>query len=181
VSGCTSASLTAAAGGSTIAYASGAALPPGGCTISVSVTGTTTGTFTNNMAAGALQTPFGNNAMAGTATLTVNAAALLSVSKTNGTSTLVAGSSATYTMVVSNAGPSSADGTLIQDQPASGLNCLSGTLTCVAAGGAQCPATLSPQNFVQGGVPGTGLAIPKLPNGGSVSFSLSCSVVATGQ
>ncbi|MBA4372834.1 MAG: hypothetical protein C0402_08205 [Thermodesulfovibrio sp.] len=45
----------------TITYASGSAIPPGGCTIVVGVTGTVIATYVNTISAGALQTTLGNN------------------------------------------------------------------------------------------------------------------------
>ena len=173
---CSLASVTANAGSSTVAYASGATQPAGGCTISVSVTGSATGTYTNTLAVGVLQTTWGSNAAGATATLTVTPAALLSVSKTNGLSSVVAGSTTSYTIVVSNGGPSDASNTVLQDVPSTGLDCLNGTLTCSATGGAQCPGSLSLANLL-----GAGLSIPQLPNGGSATFTLQCNVTATGQ
>lgn len=69
---CTTASVTAAAGGGTITYANGATIPAGGCTISVDVTGATGGVHTNNIPAGALQTNLGNNQQPANATLTIS-------------------------------------------------------------------------------------------------------------
>ena len=173
---CALASVTANAGSSTVAYASGATQPAGGCTISVSVTGTATGTYTNTLAVGALQTTWGSNAAGATATLTVTPAALLSVNKTNGLSSVAAGSTTAYTIVVSNGGPSDASNTVLRDVPSTGLDCLNGTLTCSATGGAQCPGSLALANLL-----GAGLSIPQLPNGGSATFTLQCNVTATGQ
>ena len=64
--------VTAAAGAGTISYASGAQVPAGGCTISVDVTGATAGDYTNNIAAGALATNFGNNQQPANAGLTIS-------------------------------------------------------------------------------------------------------------
>ncbi|MCK7513741.1 MAG: SpaA isopeptide-forming pilin-related protein [Desulfobacterales bacterium] len=64
--------VTAAAASGTITYASGASVPAGGCTIQVNVTAATPGVHTNNIAAGALQTSFGNNQQPANATLTVS-------------------------------------------------------------------------------------------------------------
>jgi uncharacterized repeat protein (TIGR01451 family) len=64
--------VTAAAGAGTISYANGAQVPAGGCTISVDVTGTTAGDYTNNIPAGALVTNFGNNQQPANAGLTIS-------------------------------------------------------------------------------------------------------------
>jgi len=68
---CPAASVSGSVGGSTITYASGATIPAGGCTIIATVTSTVTGSYPNTIAIGALQTNYGNNAAAATATLTV--------------------------------------------------------------------------------------------------------------
>ncbi|AFY37216.1 conserved repeat domain protein [[Leptolyngbya] sp. PCC 7376] len=58
---CTNGDITATAGGGTVTYANGAAIPNGGCTISVDVTSTVSGSYTNTIPAGDLQTTAGNN------------------------------------------------------------------------------------------------------------------------
>lgn len=68
---CTTASVTAAASGSTITYASGAEIPAGGCTITVAVTSAVSGSYTNTIAAGALVTAGGGNPQPATAPLVV--------------------------------------------------------------------------------------------------------------
>ncbi len=62
----------ATAGGNTITYASGSVIPTGACTITVDVTSTTPGTYTNNIDIGDLQTNFGLNTIAANDDLTVN-------------------------------------------------------------------------------------------------------------
>ena len=182
--GCTLGSIAATPGLTTVTYASGATLPPGGCTITVNISvsgaGSTT-TYTNTLAINSLQTGFGSNAVGATATLAANAGSFLSITKNNFTTNTAAGGTTTYTIVASNAGPASANGVVVRDVPSSGLNCLGGILSCIASGGAACPAPLNIQSFVQGGVPGTGLTIPTFPSGSNVTFTLSCGVTATGQ
>ncbi|MBK7898669.1 MAG: DUF11 domain-containing protein [Betaproteobacteria bacterium] len=70
--------VTATPGSGTITYASGAQIPAGGCTISVDVTAATTGSHSNVIAAGALQTDLGNNPQAANATLVVSALGYIS-------------------------------------------------------------------------------------------------------
>lgn len=152
---CSSASVTANAGSATLAYASGASLPPGGCTIAVSVSSLVTGTLTNLVPAGALQTSLGNSTAAASATLVVNGAAQLLISKTDGTTTLSAGSTTTYTLVVTNNGPSDASNAKVSDAPGAGLSCLVAGVTCVASGAAQCPLSYAD-------LFGTGEPIPKI-------------------
>lgn len=111
----------------------------------------------------------------GTDSAPLNCQANVGVTKTDGVTVVQSGANTTYTITVTNAGPAAADGALITDTASAGLNCASGTLTCVAAGGAQCPGTLSAATFVS-----SGLTIPRLPSGGSVTFQLTCNVTATG-
>ena len=83
-------------GGSTITYTNGSTIPSGGCTINVDVTSNTTGTVSNTITAGALQTNLGNNPAAASDDLAVNPPVAPTVSKAfspdpisiNGTSTL---------------------------------------------------------------------------------------------
>ena len=104
------------------------------------------------------------------------AAADLRVTKTNGTATLVAGSTTSYTVTVANFGPNSAPGTVIKDPAVTGLNCTS--VTCaVTAGTASCPTPLS-----MAVLQSTGLSITPTFNASStLTFVVTCGVTATGQ
>lgn len=68
---CTLASVTAAPGSGAVSYASGASIPPGGCTIIVKVTGATDGTYANVIGAGALKTNLGDNLLPANADLVI--------------------------------------------------------------------------------------------------------------
>lgn len=61
----------AVVGSGSITYTSGSMIPPGGCTIGVDVTSATVGSYTNSIAAGALQTNRGINPSAASDNLTV--------------------------------------------------------------------------------------------------------------
>jgi uncharacterized repeat protein (TIGR01451 family) len=101
----------------------------------------------------------------------------LSISKTNGVSSLVSGGATTYTLTVVNAGPSPADGTTLRDPAASGLSCTSVSCSAVA-GGAACPSAGSTtMAYLQGA---TGITLPTLPAGSTATFTVNCSVTATG-
>ena len=65
-------SVIANAGNGTVTYQNGGSIPAGGCTISVDVTGTVNGTYTNFIAPGALQTNVGNNILGTTADLNIS-------------------------------------------------------------------------------------------------------------
>jgi uncharacterized repeat protein (TIGR01451 family) len=104
----------------------------------------------------------------------------LAITKTNGTTTLVAGQTTSYTVTVSNVSPSIAlINATVQDSATPGLNCTS--VTCTNNGtSATCPAPYNPgpaafSNF------NTGLVIPLLPSNSSLSFVVTCGVTASGQ
>jgi GEVED domain len=63
--------VTTVAGSSSISLLNGLKVPAGGCTVTVNVTASNTGTFTNTIAAGALKTTAGNNLGGTTGILTV--------------------------------------------------------------------------------------------------------------
>ena len=103
----------------------------------------------------------GNNSATDTDTLTPQAD--LAITKTDGVTTAAPGGSVTYTITASNAGPSNAPGATVADTfPAS----LSGTWTCVGAGGGTCTASGS------GNINDT----VNLPAGGSVTYTVSANV-----
>ncbi len=112
-----------------------------------------------------------------TVIMVVKPAANLTITKTDGVTVLLTGSTNAYTITVSNLGPAGADGAVLKDPAATGLDCT--TITCSASGGASCP--LPAQLFVSALQSGTGLGIPTFPASSSVTFVLSCSVTATGQ
>ncbi|TFI51273.1 hypothetical protein BLD44_026935 [Mastigocladus laminosus UU774] len=63
--------VTATAGSSSISLNNGFKIPAGGCTVSVNVTASSAGTYTNSIAAGTLKTFVGDNASAASSTLVV--------------------------------------------------------------------------------------------------------------
>jgi uncharacterized repeat protein (TIGR01451 family) len=137
------------------------------CTISGAATGTLSNTATVAAPAGVTDPNPGNNAATDSDTL--GASADLSVTKTDGVTTVTAGGSVTYTIVASNAGPSTATGATVADTFPVSLTC---TWTCVGAGGGTCTASGS------GNVNDT----VNLPSGGSVTYTASCTIsgAATG-
>jgi uncharacterized repeat protein (TIGR01451 family) len=91
----------------------------------------------------------------------------LSTAKT-GPANVNAGGAVSYNVVVANAGPADASGTVIKDPAVP--NFTATAVTCSsAAGGAQCPpaSQLSVANLQ-----GVGIAIPALPKGGSVTLTV---------
>jgi uncharacterized repeat protein (TIGR01451 family) len=157
-----------------------ATLPSGGSvTFTITAAVTATGGTVSNAATAA--TPAGvtdpnaaNNTAADTDPVSpaTPSTADLSVIKTNGAVSVTAGAATTYTVVVSNAGPSAADGALVTDAAAAGLT--KTAVACAAAGGATCPAGPTAAQIE------SGLAVPALPSGGSVTFTITATVTATG-
>ena len=83
---------------------------------------------------------------------------------------VVAGTTTTYSIVVSNNGPASANGAVVRDPLPSGLTCTS--VTCGSAtNGAVCPAVTVAQLQSPAGV-----AITTLPAGSSLTLTLNCTV-----
>ena len=109
-----------------------------------------------------------NNSATDTDTLTPQAD--VSITKTDGATSEVPGTSVTYTIVASNAGPSNAPSVTVADTfPA---DCTGATWTCSGAGGATCAATGS------GNISDTA----SLPVGGSATYTATCTIspAATG-
>ncbi|RDI96422.1 DUF11 domain-containing protein [Meiothermus sp. QL-1] len=73
---CSGGSVVANPGSSSVTLNSGQILANDSCTVSVNVTGSTPGSYTNTLAAGALQTDLGNNTSAATAVLTIQGLSL---------------------------------------------------------------------------------------------------------
>ena len=107
---------------------------------------------------------------------TVTAATSLTVSKTNNASSLVAGTTTTYTITVANTGLADADGAALRDPDVNGLRC-----TQIACTGATCPAagvvTLA---NLQDMSPTGGIVISDFPYGSTLTFALTCGVDADG-
>ena len=98
----------------------------------------------------------------------------LSITKTDGSSTYIQGKPQNYTIVVSNAGPSTATNASFTDPAITGLTVNS--VTCGSAtGGATCPTA---GNTTVAAMQGAGIAIPSLPSGGSVTFTVNATPAA---
>ena len=113
----------------------------------------------------------------------VSLAANLSISKTNGTTSLASGSTTAYTVTVANGGPSAANGAVAKDVASAGLSCTS--VTCAATtGSATCPTSLPLSSVVPTASTTfftSGEALPAFPANSSVVFRVRCTVTATGQ
>lgn len=143
-------------------------------TISLAVTASNSGTFTNSVTV-ACATCEGSTRIANnlaTDTVVVLPTTVLTITKSNGVDALVAGQTTTYTITVSNLGPSAADNARLADPPTAGLQCTS--VTCSSAT-ATCPGAPIPIASLQGG-----LLIPAFPANSSLSFLVVCGVTASG-
>jgi uncharacterized repeat protein (TIGR01451 family) len=127
-------------------------------------TGVTDGTPTNNISS--VGTRVGS--------------AFLAITKSNGVASLLAGSTTTYTIVVTNSGDFPADGSRLYDAVAAGLSCTAPP-TCLASGaGTSCPPSLTVAQLQNSTVP-TGVPIPTFGPGGKLTLTYICGVTATGQ
>ena len=93
----------------------------------------------------------------------------LAITNTDGVTAVGAGSTVTYTVVVSNTGPSAANGATVTDTLPAALT--GATWTCVAAGGAVCPATSGSGSISQ--------TIATFPSGGSLTYTITGTVSAS--
>ncbi|HTG32602.1 MAG TPA: carboxypeptidase regulatory-like domain-containing protein [Thermoanaerobaculia bacterium] len=148
----------------------GVNLPSGGsvtytasCTIAVSATGTLSNTATVTAPGGVTDPTPGNNSATDSDTLA--ASADLSITKNDSITAATPSGSTTYTIVASNAGPSNAPGTTVTDSLPAALTC---TWTCAGTGGGTCTAAGS------GNIGDT----VNLPAGGSVTYTVSCTISA---
>jgi uncharacterized repeat protein (TIGR01451 family) len=148
--------------------------------VTATLSTTFTGTLTNVAVvalSGAITDPFpGNNTS--TVTSTVSPATALAISKTNGTTTVVAGQTTSYTVTVSNLGPGNAPNSVARDPVADGLSCTSAA--CTTTGTATCPVG-TPAATMTALQSAGGATIPVLDAGSTVTFVVTCGVTATGQ
>ncbi len=119
----------------------------------------------------------GNSLGSGTP-LSLACSTALAVTKTNTTTTLVAGSTTNYTLTFSNAGPTSANNAVAQDTASAGLSSCTAT-ACAGSGSpaAVCPAAAFWPNLFTP----SGLILSSLPANSSLTFNVTCGVSATGQ
>ena len=126
-----------------------------------------------------ITTPLTGDALPANNTATVatpiGCAANLTVAKSNGTTTVTAGGTTSYTLTFANVSPAaSADGTVIADPPVTGLRCT--VANCTPSGTGICPASGLWPNLQTGG-----LTLSSFASGATLSFVLNCGVTATGQ
>ena len=145
-------------------------LPAGGsvtytatCNISATAIGALVNTATATVGGGVTDPAPGNNTATDNDTLAPTAD--VSITKTDGSPTATPGAPVTYTIVVTNAGPSAAPTVGVLDLfPATLTSCAT---TCVGAGGGSCTA---------GPVVGNVNETANLPVGGSATYTATCTV-----
>jgi uncharacterized repeat protein (TIGR01451 family) len=107
-----------------------------------------------------------------TVNTSINCAASLVITKTDGKSITSSGSTNNYVVTLTNNGPASADGAVVTDVVGVGLTCpAANAVACtVLAGGAVCPAG----PFTMANLTGAGITIATLPATGSVQLAFAC-------
>ncbi|MFN0084583.1 MAG: hypothetical protein ACKVX9_04280 [Blastocatellia bacterium] len=130
-----------------------------------SATGTVTNTATIAPPAGAIDVDPTNNSASDTDTFTPRAD--LAVTKTNGATSVTAGTATSYTIVVTNNGPSSVPSGSVSDPMPAKLGNV--TWTCVASAGSSCAAA--------SGTGSIATTVSLLP-GGTATFAVSATVLA---
>ena len=183
--GCTTA--TAVVGNQLVLTGTLTSAPPGGqCVVTVTLRGSSTlstlTSATNTITVSSSPTFSGgtggdkNTANNSASVLTfVGPSANITISKTNGTTTLGAGGTTSYTVNIANLGPADAAGSIFTDPVAAGLSCTA--VSCTATAANICPAapTIS-------ALQSTGLTLsPTFPAGSTANFVITCAVTATGQ
>jgi uncharacterized repeat protein (TIGR01451 family) len=117
-----------------------------------------------------------------TATPTVSLSANLTITKTDGIGSTVAGGSTAYTVTVANLSGFNVANSVLKDPVAPGLSCTAAPTCAVVSGTATCPVVgggagqLSMANLQ-----GAGVQIPLLAAGSGMAFRITCNVTATGQ
>ena len=131
--------------------------------------GTAPGTTINNTAT---VTDFfaGDSNDSGAASVTVQPSANLSVTKTNGTTTVFKGSTITYTVTVTNNGPDSTTGAVVTDVVGPGITCPAGNAVAITGSGV--PAG----SFTIANLTGAGITLATLANGQSATLTYACQV-----
>ena len=148
-------------------------LLPGGTatfTVTATVDGPASGVIANtaniNVPSGVVETAPGNNSA--TDTTSVTPTADLVISKTDGLTSIAAGAADTYTIVVTNAGPSVIAGAHVTDPlPAAFVG---GAWTCTASAGSTCGAPAGTGNINE---------LVTLVSGGTVTYTVTGTVAAS--
>ena len=105
----------------------------------------------------------------------------IGISKTNGTTTLVSGSTTAYTVTLSNIGPFDASGSVLKDPVSAGLSCTATPTCTLTAGVGACPVVGAAAGQLSiANLQSSGVVIPSLKGGASMAFVIICGITATG-
>jgi uncharacterized repeat protein (TIGR01451 family) len=94
----------------------------------------------------------------------------LVMTKSNGTNSVISGSSTSYSLTITNNGPAAATGALVQDTPGAGITCAAADPVTISGSGV--PAG----TFTIGDLTGAGIALGTLKAGQSATLSYSCQI-----
>jgi uncharacterized repeat protein (TIGR01451 family) len=165
--GCGGATISAPAGATQIVLSTATVNAASICTLSVRVVGTISGNLINTVAPQAISSAQGvTNPLQGTATLAVTGSVHLTITKSDGVTSAVPGTSTTYTIGVTNSGPNDVTGLVVDDTPP--VNMTFASWTCTASAGSACPASGS----------GPIAASVTVLNGGTVTFTVVAPIAA---
>ena len=112
----------------------------------------------------------GDSNDSGSATVTVSPSANLSIVKSNGVSSVVSGSTITYSLLVTNNGPDSTTGAVVTDLPGAGINCPVGNPVTITGSG------IPAGSFTVANLTGAGITLATLANGQSATLTYACQV-----
>ena len=90
--------------------------------------------------------------------------------KTNGVTNVTSGSTTTYTVTVTNNGPDTVTGAVVQDVVGAGVTCPAGNLVTITGSG------VPGGSFTIADLIGAGITLATLNNGQSAVLSYSCQV-----
>jgi uncharacterized repeat protein (TIGR01451 family) len=105
-----------------------------------------------------------------TASVLVSPSANLSIVKSNGVSSVVSGSTITYSLLVTNNGPDSTTGAVVTDLPGAGINCPVGNPVTITGSG------IPAGSFTVANLTGAGITLATLANGQSATLTYACQV-----
>ncbi|HEY7945643.1 MAG TPA: hypothetical protein VIH15_14160 [Casimicrobiaceae bacterium] len=165
--GCSGATITAPAGATQISMSGASVNANSICTLSVRVVANIAGNLIDTVPAAVVVSTQGvMNPLQGTATLAATGTVNLTISKTDGVTTVIPGGTTTYTISLSNAGPDDVTGLGVNDTPPAGMSF--GSWTCTATAGSACPASGS----------GPIAASVTVLHAGSVTFTVAAAIAA---
>jgi uncharacterized repeat protein (TIGR01451 family) len=104
------------------------------------------------------------------ATVTVSPSANLSIVKSNGVSSVISGSTITYSLLVTNNGPDSTTGPVVTDVPGAGITCPGSNAVTITGNG------IPAGSFTVANLTGAGITLGTLANGQSATLSYACQV-----